>query len=462
MQELSRANYKKRKEPCHNQKKGFDGRDMSRSLVLTLVLGIGSAGIAFGLDSSQTQIGAPSSAAPVTPVATGGATGTASTVTTAQAGTGSLSDTLTDLKRFFTVTADVREEYDDNIYTSNTNKVASLKEEISPSILFSYPMENSTFDARYTAGFTYYNHSPDDNHVDQDHDIVLRYNHSFSDRFNLDLRDDGGYHVDPALLDNIGTVARDGAYYDNIFTGEFTAQWTPLFGTVTSYSNNFIYYENGDIGSVEDSDENTVSQDFRFAFWPTVTFAAGVIYDNIDYFYSDRGYSNYTGDVGFDWQALPSLSLGFRIGGSVATLQQGGGSQENPYASANLNWQLGERSRFIASYVHTVTPTDFQGADAEIADRVTGNFLYNVTPDITTHFEGDFTHANYDSQDLDPSGGAVDSFSEDVAAFDTGVTYHYDQYVDFELGYIFSIVNSQEQFRNYTRNQIYIGVRGTY
>ena len=93
---------------------------------------------------------------------------------------------------------------------------------------------------------------------------------------------------------------------------------------------------------------------------------------------------------------------------------------------------------------------------------MTGNFLYNVTPDITTHFEGDFTHAEYDSQDLDPSGGAISDFSENVAAFDTGVTYHYNQYVDFELGYIFSIVDSEEQFRNYTRNQIYIGVRGTY
>ncbi len=434
---------------------------MLRSFVLTVSLGFALAGLAHGLDVSRTQTAGPDSAAPVTPVATGGATATAATVTTAPAGTGSFADTLTDLKRFFTVTADVREEYDDNIYTSNTNKVSSLKEEISPSILFSYPMENSTLDARYTAGFTYYNHSPSGQHVDQDHDIVLRYNHSFSDRFNLDVRDDGGYHVDPALLQDIGTVNRDGAYYDNIATAEFTAQWTPLFGTVTSYSNSFITYENGDIGTFEDSDENTITQDFRFAFWPTVTFAAGVIFDNIDYFYTDRGYTNYTADTGFDWQALPSLSLGFRVGGSVATLQQGG-TEEDPYASANLNWQLGERSRFIASYVHTVTPTDFAQADAQTSDRVTGNFLYNITPDITTHFEGSYTHAEYSSEDLDPSAGTVDSFSENVAAFDTGVTYHYNQYLDFELGYIFSIVDSQEQFRDYTRNQVYIGVRGTY
>jgi hypothetical protein len=444
---------------------------MSKGLLCILFLGLLLSGAARAIDAAQTQIGAPDSGAPVAPIATGGATTTAASTTTipgpttAPAGSGGIADTLTDWKKYFTVTMDVREEYDDNIYTTNNNKVSSLKEEITPSILFSYPMENGTFDARYTFGLTYYNHSPNGQHTDQDHDIVLRYNHSFSDRFNLDLRDDGGYHVDPALLDSIGTVNREGGYYDNIFTGEFTAQWTPLFGTVTSYSNDFIEYENGDIGTDEDSDENTISQDFRFAFWPTVTFAAGVIYDNIDYFQSDRGYTSYTGNVGLDWQALPSLSLGFRVGGSITELNQGSGTATSPYASANINWQLGERSRLIASYVHSITPTDVVFAQGEESDRFTANFLYNFTQDITAHLEGTYTHANYNGdflQDEVAITGNSNSFSENIAAFDTGVTYHYNQYVDFELGYIFSVVDSQEEFRDYTRNQIYVGVRGTY
>jgi hypothetical protein len=384
--------------------------------------------------------------------------------TNAPAGTGGLSDELTDLKRFFTITADVREEYDDNIYSSNYPKVSSFKEEITPSILFSYPMDNGTFDARYTFGFTYINHSGGGSlNTEQDHDFVVRYNHSFSDRFNIDLRDDVGYHEDPSLLNSIGSVNNLGGYYDNIFTGEFTAQWTPLFGTITSYSNNFIDYENGQAGAVENSDENTVSQDFRFAFWPTVTYAAGLIYDNIEYLDNPRGYSNYTADTGLDWQALPSLSLGFRVGGSLTEINQGGGTSTTPYASANVNWQLGERSRLIGSYEHTVTPTDVEFAEGEVSDRFSANFLYNVTPDITTHLEGVYTYGDYTSEFVNNAGAlGTSNFTENVAAFDTGVTYHYNQYVDFEAGYIFSVVDSQLQYRDYTRNQIYVGVRGTY
>ena len=445
---------------------------MSRRLVCLLCLGFALAGPAWAIDSTQTQIGAPASAAPVTPLATGGATATAALASTpppATAPSGGIGDTLTDLKKFFTVTLDVREEYDDNINATSINKQSSLKEDITPSILFSYPMDDSTFDARYTFGFTYYNHSSSNQQYDQDHDVVLRYNHSFSDRFNIDLRDDGGYHVDPALLQSIGTVNRTGGYYDNILTAEFTAQWTPLFGTVSSYSNNLVDYENGDVGATQNSDENTFSQDFRFAFWPTVTFSSGLIYDNIDYFTTSRGYSNYTGNVGLDWQALPSVSLGFRIGGSITELNQGGGTSTSPYASANANWQLGERSRLVFSYTHSVSPTDVSYAQATESDRFTANFLYNFTENITAHLESTVSQDGYSSQFTNEQGGGGanaigggQTFDETVAAFDTGVTYHYNQYLDFELGYIFSLVNSPSALRDYTRDQIYVGVRGTY
>jgi hypothetical protein len=427
---------------------------MSRSALHLLFTGLVLLSVpptAFALDVTQTTGATPNGTGTV---ATGGPINTA-----ASADTGGLSSELSDMKRYFTITADLREQYDDNINTSKNNRVGSFEEIISPSILFSYPMDNSTFDARYTFGLTYYNHTAGGSQYDQDHDVVLRYNHAFSDRFNLDLRDDGGYHTDPSLLQSIGTVNRAGGYYSNIATAEFTAQWTPLFGTVTSYSNNFITYEDQQIGNSQDSDENTASQDFRFAFWPSVTFAVGAIYDNISYFDTNRGFSNYTGDTGLDWQVLPSVSVGFRIGGSITTTDNGPTS-ESPYASANANWQIGEKSRLILSYAHSVTPTDIVFAQGEESDRFTANFIYNITENITVNLQGIYTYADYTSELL--TGGTGNSFTENVVGVDTGVTYHYNQYLDFETGYILTDVSSQQGDQSYTRNQFYVGVRGTY
>jgi hypothetical protein len=427
---------------------------MSRNAVCSLSLGFFILGTASFCLAGETTPPPSSLLGATTPVATGGAVATA-----ASADTGGLSSELSDLKRYFTITADLREQYDDNIDTTNTNKVGSFEEVFSPSLLFSYPMDNSTFDARYTFGLTYYNRAAAGSSYDQDHEVVLRYNHAFSDRFNLDLREDGGYHENPSLLQAVGTVNRAGGYYINTATAEFTAQWTPLFGTVTSYSNIFDKYEDQSVGADQNSDENTVSQDFRFAFWPTVTFAVGGIYDNIFYFDSPRGYSNYTGNTGLDWQALPSLSLGFRVGGSILTPDVGPTS-ENPYASANVNWQIGERSRLIGSYIHSVTPTDLIIAQAEESDRFTINFLYNITEKITVNLEGIYTYNDYPTDVLSGSGSS--DITENVTGLTAGLTYHYNQYLDFETGYNLDYVSSQDSFRDYTRNQVYVGVRGTY
>ena len=76
--------------------------------------------------------------------------------------------------------------------------------------------------------------------------------------------------------------------------------------------------------------------------------------------------------------------------------------------------------------------------------------------------EGIYSHNDITQRLPDGDGHRTSSSTEDVVSFDTGVTYHYDQYLDFEAGYIFSDVSSQFNFEDYTQNQIYLGVRGTY
>ena len=55
-------------------------------------------------------------------------------------------------KKPFTVSATVREVYDDNIFTTNTNKVDQWETVLEPSFLFNYPMDQTLFQARYTFG----------------------------------------------------------------------------------------------------------------------------------------------------------------------------------------------------------------------------------------------------------------------------------------------------------------------
>jgi hypothetical protein len=181
--------------------------------------------------------------------------------------------------------------------------------------------------------------------------------------------------------------------------------------------------------------------------------------DEINYDHLDRGYTSYTGNGGLDWQALPSLSLGGRVGLTDTDTDQSGSSL-SPYAAVTLNWQLGKRSALNFSYVHDVVPTDVTTAEGQVADRFITTFRYDITPDITAHVAGNYTHGQY-TQELMTGNGGPD-FSEDDIAVDMGLAYHLNSHFDFETGYIFSDVSSGASARDYTRDQIYLGVRGTY
>jgi hypothetical protein len=152
------------------------------------------------------------------------------------------------------------------------------------------------------------------------------------------------------------------------------------------------------------------------------------------------------------------MSLGLRAGGTI-TDAKNAGSSVSPYGAITFNWQLGARSSLTFDYLHDVVPTDVAFADGQVADRFSSNFKYDVTSRITTHLEGILTHGEYSGQLIAPG---VSSFSENDYAIDTGATYHIDQNFDVDAGYIYSGVSSDLSYRDYSRDQVYAGVRGTY
>jgi hypothetical protein len=126
----------------------------------------------------------------------------------------------------------------------------------------------------------------------------------------------------------------------------------------------------------------------------------------------------------------------------------------------SLNWQLGARSSLVFSYVHSVVPTDVYVAQGQIADRFDTTFKYDITPHLTAHLEGIYTYGQYTTELL--NAGTVPAFDENDLAIDSGLVYHVNSNFDVETGYLFTDVSSGLGFRDYTRNQVYIGVRGTY
>jgi hypothetical protein len=401
-----------------------------------------------------------------------GPTDTASPTTPAMmalpADTGSSGSDASTHRKFYTFTASLREIYDDNVNTTSTNPQTSLETELSPSILVDFPMDNTDFSARYTFDITYYSNSAavtggstgsNGGSLQYTQEFVAQYMHSFSSRFSLALADQFREYTEPSIFESTGTAYNNGTYDANTFNGTLNAQWTPLFGTTTTYSNTIVKYDNAAVAVDQNSMENTGSQNFSFAVLPKISVGFGGIGDNITYDTADRGYTSYTGFFSAQWQALPSVSVSGRGGGSYTETVQSQG-MFSPYAALSLSWGLGARSALSFDYAHEITPSYQVGANGQTSDRFSGNFSYVITPRLSSHLQGTYTNATI-SQQLSVAG-AGNSYNEGEYALDTGLTYQYNSYLDINWGITLSGVTAETNGNDYSRQEAYFGVRGTY
>lgn len=371
-------------------------------------------------------------------------------------------------RKFYTITAELRETYDTNVNTTPQAQSA-FETSISPSFLVDFPRENSELSARYTFGLTDYMESKaaGGDNLQISNEFLAQYRHDFSERFSGNASEQFIDSTEPNLFGSTGTPYRNGESISNAFTSGFSAQWTPLFGTQTTYSNTVVRYNEQNIAQNEDSIENTGSQSFSFAYLPKISLDFGGIVDNITYDDVTRGYTSYTAFVGGQWQVLPSVSVNARGGGSFTETKQsltpGQTSTATtlaPYGDISASWQIGERSSLTGDYSHEVTPTDQTGANGQEADRVTANFSYQISSRLTAHLQAIYTYSDISNAFINTS--SLSSYTESQYALDTGMAYHFDKYFDANFDITVSGVSSQVALRDYSRDQFSIGLRGTY
>lgn len=364
-------------------------------------------------------------------------------------------------KKPYSVSVGLRQGYDDNIYTAPNNEKSSWTTGIQPSFLLNYPVDQTLFSARYTFDGLYYWDREGDQ-WDLSHEFVGRINHSVSERLNFDLRERFRYAQNPELQDSSGVLQRNGNYINNTASLQGSYQWTPKFGTVTTYTNDYYDYQDETTKLTNNYMSNTVNQDLRFLIDPTVTLVTGGIVQDFSYEYANRNYDIYTGNVGADWTVSPEVTVSGRVGGQYFDPGDGGSGSTSPYGMLSVNWVLGARSSLNLSYTHSVSETDIAGAYAQESDSINGSFRYQWTPRFSTSISGIYTFGSY-STDLQLPGSGLSSYEENVASLTLGATYKINEWLDADFNYTFTNVSNQDMpGREYTRNQISVGIRGTY
>jgi Putative beta-barrel porin 2 len=228
------------------------------------------------------------------------------------------------------------------------------------------------------------------------------------------------------------------------------------------------YLQNPSVAAAQDSIENTASESLSFTIVPTVSANCGAIFDTINYDQNPRGYTDFTGFVGGTWQALPNVTASLRVGGTYTeTTQQLGDGQTSsadsvaPYADISGSWQIGARSSLTGDYSHETTPSDYSGSNAQESDRFSAAFSYLVTPQLSTYAQISYTYSNISGADIYLTS-TTNSYTETVYQGDVGASYNFIKYFSLTFDITESGVSSGLPGQDYNREEVSVGVRGTY
>jgi hypothetical protein len=357
----------------------------------------------------------------------------------------------------FTVSLDLREEYDDNINTAPSNEEGSFKTILRPSIIFNYPMDQTIFSARYSLGATYYQTRPGDD-WDLSHEFTGRIAHTFSPRFDLDFRDRFTYTDEPELTQGSTVFRNQGNRYANEASLELKYQWTERFSTVATGTTEYIHYEDDFVALTNDYIRNSGGMDFRFLVFDPTTAVMNYTYTTTDYDDIDRDFDSHYFLAGVDHYLLREWLLSVRGGAEYDTYDSSDFDDNvGPYASVSTVWNYTEKSTVQVGYSHSRQLTDFGPA----ANGLTNQFDFTITHYFTPRLSvrNGFTAMLVEYTEDQSLVGDED---ETILTNDFSVRYDFNDYFSAYAGYKHTTDDTDIPGREYFRNQWYIGFRGTY
>jgi hypothetical protein len=402
--------------------------------------------------------------------------------------------------KIWSASCSLRGFYDDNYTTSsNGNKQGSTGFEVSPSVQFDVPLQQTQIGLKYTYGMYYYqarqNNGQDP--IDQTQSVDLWLDHAFTERVQATLKDTFAYGQEPTLLNTSGganVLTRiDGNNLANTANAALTWDWTREFSTVTTYNNSVYDYQNSgttqsnlvtngaSLAGLLNRLDQSIGNDFRWAVDPETYALLGykfqwVLYtggepiapgspSHPSYYYSDdnnnRSQFLY---LGFQHNFLPNLNCSAQGGAQATSYYNNTQTPEfiTPYVNITSSYTYAPGSYVQLGFLHEQNAASIsaQGSNGNITQgQQSSIFSASIEHQITAKLSGSLIGSFQDSRYYQ---GAYNNNSDLIYAFSANLTYAFNQHFSTELGYNFDDVQSNIPGNAYSRNRVYLGVTAAY
>jgi hypothetical protein len=386
----------------------------------------------------------------------------------------------------WSISATLRGFYDDN-YTAihKSAEDDSFGIELRPAVGLNFPFEQSFVGLSYVYSLRWYE-SRDGDSDDQSHEVTLKADHRFSERFSVDFSDSFVYSREPTVIDEDAAATAfeilrtDADAMRNRLAVEFDAQLTELVGLGLGYRNNWYDYDQEGPGSrsaLLDRFEHDFNIEGRWHARENLFASVGYGLEVVSYtddelisrdlltgdefFSEDRDNVQHRIYVGAEQQVSTQFKVSGKVGGKYTDFTEIDESDVSPWveATGTYNYLPGSYFQFGLSHDRNATDRAEPAGGEPVTDQQSSSIFASITHRITPRLDGSIIGRFQRSEFND---GLYDGEIDNFLMLGLNLEYRFNPNWSTEVGYNYDRLDSDLPVRSFTRNRVYAGVRATY
>lgn len=260
------------------------------------------------------------------------------------------------------------------------------------------------------------------------------------------------YEVEPNFGVGASTARRNGQYWYGYNNFSVSYAWSERFSTTTSYTIDGIKYQEEEIGQYEDRLSHLIAQQFAYALSKTTKVVGEYRFRTTRY--ADATTANYVSHyllAGVDKAWSERSTASFRAGAEYYDSER---TQETaPYFEAAISHEASEKTN-----VQVYASVGFDGSElGEYDSRYSYRAGATATHQLTERFRLN-GGLNYIYSEFDGDR----SINEHQVNATAGLGYRVWENISLDANYTYTLLTSDDEFRDYDRNRIYLGLNATF
>ncbi len=359
----------------------------------------------------------------------------------------------------------LRVEYDDNIRDVEHNTRSSWKIIEEVEVLVNFNLETTFISLRYKPAFVWWDNRPEDD-TDLHHDLDVIFNHTFSPRLSLSIKDTLRYAELPEMRgDGFGPITREKSdYLYNALHGVVAYLLQPQTRLELSGRYNLLRYDKSDVSDREDYDMVIAGVTVRHNLVPETAVMVDARYEYLSYEKLkgedrlDRGSEGLQFGVGTEHMFSPTLLGNARLGYHYKSYQESSiSNSDEPYIDGSITFIPARATRITMGAGYSMMEADVFPYANQDRTRVFAGVAHDITARLSLNVVGSYIHSKYHGkQALDVEQYGLGGGKEEAVQISARTTYRLNQSNWLEAGWQFVTLDSDLR-QDHDRNRISIG-----